>query len=430
MKKLLLLSLTLLCAVSLSAATQTVRIKNAQSNLVQKATTTFSLNKNAQCASFMAQPINSPRLAASKTAAKRVVRHLPGVADLRGSYVEDTPGTNDGIEYATACTSVEIRDTLVVDEETGEEYNVYIEGFCQGIASVIGQYDPEDGTILIPMQYCYYDEEDEQVQLAHIAAFTEVTAEGYNLADYLVLLVSEDENGFYVELDKDSELGWCVICDEGDPNFAGFIIALGEDLVLNPANYHMIYQTYNLNLPKEEQSWERNDCSIFVEDLGDELLVHGFCGSFCNSLTVKGEGELTFRTGQNVHYSSRDGAWLGFYTFDDEGWFLCSDTYECPIVVGESGTIYYGDVNEEDKINWDYLCLGYYDKTDPESGGLWTGIEFAGIQMQPMEYYLEGVGTVLSPVATSKAAFNLQGQRVNTPGKGINLWNGKKYIVK
>ena len=198
MKKLLLLSLTLLCAVSLSAATQTVRIKNAQSNLVQKATTTFSLNKNAQCANFMAQPINSPRLAASKTAAKRVVRHLPGVTDLRGSYVEDTPGSNDGIEYATACTSVEIRDTLVVDEETGEEYNVYIEGFCQGIASVIGQYDPEDGTILIPMQYCYYDEEDEQVQLAHIAAFTEVTEEGYNLADYLVLLVSEDENGFYV----------------------------------------------------------------------------------------------------------------------------------------------------------------------------------------------------------------------------------------
>ena len=58
------------------------------------------------------------------------------------------------------------------------------------------------------MQYCYYDEEDPQVQLAHIAAFTEVTPEGYNLSDYLVLLVSEDENGFYVELDKDSEIGW------------------------------------------------------------------------------------------------------------------------------------------------------------------------------------------------------------------------------
>ena len=145
---------------------------------------------------------------------------------------------------------------------------------------------------------------------------------------------------------------------------------------------------------------------------------------------MKGEGELTFRTGQNIYYSSADGAWLGFYTFDDEGWFLCSDTYECPIVVGESGTIYYGDVNEEGQIDWDYICLGYYDKTDPESGGLWTGIEFTGIQMQPMEYYLEGVGTVLSPVATSKAAFNLQGQRVNTLGKGINLWNGKKYIVK
>ena len=419
MKRILIFTLVLFCSLFTYAFNDVNRFKvNTNKTAVEK----VDFTKMLSCKPFIAQKSLTVAVTPNK-----VVRHLPSVGELDGSYVEDTPGTNDGIEYATSCTSVEIRDTLVVDEETGEEYNVYIEGFCQGIASVIGQYDPEDGTILIPMQYCYYDEEDPQVQLAHIAAFTEVTPEGYNLSDYLVLLVSEDENGFYVELDKDSEIGWCVICDEGDPNFAGFIIALGEDLVLNPANYHMIYQTYNLNLPESEQGWELNECNAFVEDLGDELRVHGFCRSFCNSLTVKGDGELVFRTGQNIYYSSADGAWLGFYTFDNEGWFLCSDTYECPIVVGESGTIYYGDVNEDGKIKWDYLCLGYYDKTEPDPDGLWTGIEFAGLEMMPMDYYLEGVGTVLKETRVNRT-YNLQGQYLRKPDRGINIINGKKIV--
>ena len=419
MKRILIFTLVLFCSLFTYAFNDVNRFKvNTNKTTVEK----VDFTKMLSCRPFMAQ--KSLTVAATSN---KVVRHLPSVGELDGSYVEDTPGTNDGIEYATSCTSVEICDTLVVDEETGTEYNVYIEGFCQGIASVIGQYDPEDGTILIPMQYCYYDEEDPQVQLAHIAAFTEVTPEGYNLSDYLVLLVSEDENGFYVELDKDSEIGWCVICDEGDPNFAGFIIALGEDLVLNPANYHMIYQTYNLNLPESEQGWELNECNTFVEDLGDELRVHGFCGSFCNSLTVKGEGELKFRTGQNVYYNSRESAWLGFYTFDNEGWFLCSDTYECPIVVGESGTIYYGDVNEDGNIKWDYLCLGYYDKTEPDPDGLWTGIEFAGLKLMPMEYYMEGVGTVIKERPNNRT-YNLQGQYIRKPDRGINIINGKKIV--
>ncbi len=428
MKKLLLLSLTLLCAVSLSAATRTVRFMNAQTSLVQKATTTFSMNKNAKCASFTAQPINSPRLAANKTAAKHVVRHLPSLKDLVGAYVEDTPGTTDGIEYSTSCSSVDIVDTLVVNEETGDQYNVAIHGLCQGIADVLGQYDPEDGTIIIPSQYCYYNEEDPQVTLAYIVGVTEITEQGYNTSDLLVLHVEEDENGFYITLDTDYEIGWGIVCEEGQ--YANYIVGVGDDLVLNPANYHMVYQTYNLNLPQVEQDWERHDCNAFVEDFGEELIVHGFCGEFVTSLTVTPDNSLTFRTGQNVYYSSGDGQWLGFYTFGDDGYMLCSDTHECPIIVGESGTIYYGDTDEEGKIDWDYLAIGYYDKEDPEPQGLWTGVEFAGIQLMPMDYYLEGVGTVLSPVASSKAAFNLQGQRVNTLGKGINLWNGKKYIVK
>lgn len=204
MKKLLLITLTLLCAVTLSAATQVSRFKvNVKSTLLQKA----NINKTQKCAAFAAQGIKSPRLSANKAAAKRVVRHLPTLENLAGAYVEDTPGSNDGIDYATYCSSVDLVDTLAVDEESGEQYNVAIHGLCQGIADVLGQYDPEDGTLTIPAQYCYYNEEDLQVTLAYIVGIAEITEQGYNTSDVLVLRVEEDENGFYITLDPDYEIG-------------------------------------------------------------------------------------------------------------------------------------------------------------------------------------------------------------------------------
>ncbi|MCQ2293081.1 MAG: hypothetical protein MJZ54_03505 [Bacteroidaceae bacterium] len=425
MKKLLLITLTLLCAVTLSAATQVSRFKvNVKSTLLQKA----NINKTQKCAAFAAQGIKSPRLSANKAAAKRVVHHLPTLENLAGAYVEDTPGSNDGIDYATYCSSVDLVDTLAVDEESGEQYNVAIHGLCQGIADVLGQYDPEDGTLTIPAQYCYYNEEDLQVTLAYIVGIAEITEQGYNTSDVLVLRVEEDENGFYITLDPDYEIGWGIVCEEGQ--YANYIVGVGDDLVLNPANYATEFSTIDITLPDSEKAWEDNEAYVFLEDLGDELIVHGFCGGYNNSLTVKGEGELAFRTGQKVVYSEGDGAWIGFYTFDEDGWFLCSDEHECPIVIGGSGTIYYGSVNEDNTINWDYLCMGYYDHEAEEPQGLWTGIEYAAVKLIPWEVYMEGVNTVLAPNANSNSRFNLQGQRVNTLNKGVNLWNGKKYLVK
>lgn len=432
MKRTLLLIFSLVCVLT-AGATEGIRLSTSRTALAGQHAPRAAFTLTKAPAAFgtptMAGAVaasESPRLSA--TAAHRAPRHAPAMEGLFGAYVEDTPGTTDGIEPSLVCAQTELSLYEYTDPDTQEHITmVRLNGLCQGVADVCGEYDPEDGTLFIPSQICFEDPENMRVPKASLFGVESIDAQGHCvLGDGLLLRVEEDANGLYLTLDE-SMAGWALYAEEGE--FKGSVVGYGEALILNPATHFLSYESYDIGLPLDARHWEVCEQRSFVEDLGDEVFIHGWLGSYAIRLKVKDDGTIVLPNGQNAYYSITDRTWWSCYTFGSDR-RLCTDpTVEIPVCQTGSGTYVFGAPVEGDptKMTTDILCWGYISPYDDL--GYWTGVEFAYISLVPNEVWLEGVAAPQTGPVAATPAYDLNGRTLTAQNaSGLFIQGGRKLI--
>lgn len=431
MKKLLLVFLSL--AVVLGVQAQDKKFRSLEGQLP----TVVSYNKAQKPLAqrvnkaFQGMPVSPEMLQAGRMGQSRMyvkglsaktMKKLPAQAsDLYNTYVEDFTAETDVTNYMVSH-GVEVSEAIYEDVPY-----IYFEGLCGGDAYVAGEYDPEDGTIVISRQICY---EDPDYGKLGISGVTEISDESMSLGD-LVLQVQEDELGTFITLGE-GMAGWVIQLTQDIPEqgiTAGEIWNFSTDLVLNVANY---YETKYV-VVSEDADWEEDEAlPVFVEEIGDETLTnvafHGFTGNGTVYADVDANGTATLPTGQMLAYHPTYGD-ICLYAWAREGNSikLDYDIESIPVIMLRDGRILLAKETEVDeeagtfKPDWAYFTLGLYGK------GYFYPI-MCDCLFVPREMYEEGVGTVLATPATAGKSYTIDGKLATDAVKGIKLSKGSKTL--
>lgn len=440
MKKLLFIAFAVLTVTASAAVRAEKHLQPLQvSNLNLKDMKPMSLSNKKQIASqFDLRTIQGTRLNKMYTGQQKTNPYkVVALDDIFGTYVEDVTQAGDGTTDYTMSGDCELRKYSYQGVDYVELFNV-----CMGTADMLGEYDVEDGSILVQAgSLCAffneetnsldfegesYGEEGSPLAGCYIVAFGQDEK-----ATDLILKVEEDENGKYLVMDE-SLIGWMVIIAEG--TYKDMYIERGDDMLLNAANYGLVYQEYDLTVDESERGWKEVRQPMFLEMIGEsgalsEILLHNFIWNASSTISVDAEqNSLYYRNGQDLVYSDVNGGWMGFYTFDETGYMLNDKEYRMPVGALTDGRFLFAQLTEEGdqiKTDWDYLCFGL-------AGKGWTGVEFAGIILEPFEMFeAEGVNTVIAPTATTASAtFNLAGQYTAAAQRGIVVRGGQKLLQK
>ncbi len=435
MKRTLLIIFSLVCVLTAGATPENNfraqrtelagrHVKRAPFTLTASNVSSAMTQADISCGVTVAE---SPRLNAGSL---RAPKRLPAQNGLYGSYMEDTPGSTDGLEPTIVCMPAEVSPYEYTDEETGEHIVlVNLNGICQGVANVSGEYDPEEGTIFIPAQVCFDDPSNVRVPKASLFGIESIDAQGHLvLKAGITLRVQEDANGLYITMDEDEQVGWALYAEEGE--WKGSVVGYAEYLTLNPTTHHLTYAYLDIGLPVTERLWYEGGQSSFVEDLGDEVLIHGWLGEYAIRLTVKDNGDIVLRNGQKAYYGISDHMWWSCYTFGSDRKLTIDPAVESPVIKNTAGTYIFGSNNAETGgINWDIFCWGY---VGDDGQGRWTGVEFANVGLVPNAVWedLNGIeeATSISPKGKSAVAYDLTGRRVSSAMRGLYIQAGKKIL--
>lgn len=435
MKRTLLLIFSLVCVLTIGATPDNYR-RAQRTELaglhVKRAPFTLTASKATSAVPKVAATVGvavaeCPRLNATSL---RAPKHAPGMKDLYGSYIEDTPGATDGLEPTIVCMPTEVGPYEYTDEETGEKIVlVNFSGLCQGVANVSGEYDPEEGTIFIPAQICFDDPSNVRVPKASLFGIESIDARGQLvLKAGITLRVQEDANGLYITMDEDEQVGWALYAEEGE--WKGSVVGYAEYLTLNPTTHHLTYAYLDIGMPAAERLWYEGGQGSFVEDLGNEVFIHGWLGEYAIRLTVKDNGDIVLRNGQKAYYGISDRMWWSCYTFGSDRKMTIDPAVESPVIKNTAGTYIFGSNNEATGgINWDIFCWGY---VGDNGQGKWTGVEYANVGLVPNAVWeelsgIEGAPSV-SPRGESSVAYDLQGRRVSAAARGLFIQGGKKVL--
>lgn len=357
------------------------------------------------------------------TAPSKGMHKAPAQTDIYGDWIEDYTDEADGVNQLTCCGGVTLRE--YIDEETQAPY-VELDGLCGGWADVLAEYDPEEGTLTIPQQYCW---DHEEYGLFIISGVTEWLETGGAKLGELVLRVYEDEYGMYIAIDEEVSKGWAVIMTEGE--YAQSAWTMGEDLALNPANYYGAY----LRLDADEKgNWaekpEEATEPLYVEMSAHGIVYHGFMGMSTLQIDLDEEGYATYANAQPmVYYGPQNGFFRMRGFAMEDGKLLPEETeYHYPVLFTETGDMYLADLPEDPDakdLDWEAWVI-------MNSEGYWTGSQFACYIAYTRENAeTNGVNTVLAPTAdTESSLYTVDGKLATGLKSGLMLRGGKKFIVR
>lgn len=418
MKKFLLLSMTACAVLSASA----ISVKSLDTN-ASKASVSLRQNKVMTPKSYAQIATNI----FDKKSSSKVRVKLPSADNIYGMYVCDVTDEGDGTTSFISSSTLNFTEANFVDEETGDVFNVEIDGFF-GYASVYGSFDEATGTLTIPAQYCY--EHPEYGQLAFFA-ITEADPENnsYGVANTFALQLEEDENGFYF-VPAEGYIGYCTAFQEGE--YANSLADIAyNDLTVMPANY--IVQGESIN-HLDGSDWEDvDDYGVCLERIGDDaLFIHGFMGMGTVEAKFDEEGNGTIETYQPLLYAQVErGVWdyIGPIAWDVDGQNIRVNPNREYISCGFY-TFTYNETGEQVDAfalygadGWEYYSLGRKGL----DGGFPPLTVLTLMVDNPNMPFSDGISNIQLVKPATKGTFNLAGQRVRN-AKGIVIEDGKKVV--
>lgn len=407
MKKILLMAVVAISAMTASAQKYTINVETMAPN-THKAT--FMENLNSVVANV------APKANLKKAAGETI------------NYIEVNVDYTDGVyeeELAIPVTNtVEVTLLDKKGEYEGVEYPmIELTGFGSGYCTCTGYLDEEGGHIYIPRQvaYEYKDYGEMYIEAAYVNASNQLAWDGLD-----VILTKNEETGGYICWDGEEAIGhrvgW-IITMTGEYDGSIWTYGIESDLLV-PNGVENGY--YNWGSGYAEESYP-----VFIADGGDEVVVYNFLGMAALGMIIE-DGEVYIPTLQPVAAMPA----AANYPTDAYGEYFRTYAYD---VVGEGISLnddadYSMAALDGNRIDMgDEGYIGVWSKFDEDQRGYRIGI-FAALNWTLNEGLFiaageDGINNV-NVQNTNNRVFNLSGQQVSNAVKGIYIKNGKKYIVK
>ena len=429
---------------------------NAQSKRIAQATKVATPVTFAQNVQKATTDVAMPVAKSKKAKAPR-----KAVANVAGSYILDfLDYYGEFTESSSFTITAESGTTKVIDVETDQEtvdfeYNVRLNDFTYAGGVAYGYYDEAEAEILVPAQTIYTHATYGRVVLSGV---TKVGDSPAHIGFDLLLEVGEDGNlSLYDFADELAEAGFA----EGE-YMSGWYSYLPDYAGGGAWNYGFDIEMFAPNAIQGDNethisngnwtAWESVEYDVYVEDYGDELVVHNFLGLTPISITVEGD-QGTIAT--PVRVMSYDYADDGAEDPDYMQIWQWDETFENIINPGaitgtiselEDGRKILEFYDVEYKEAWDDESgsheAGYYYVKDytkwfmvhstynPGTGAYWWGeARYAYVIWNPAT---DGISNITNEGIANKDAktYNLAGQQVGKDYKGIVIKNGVKTIQK
>lgn len=440
MKKNLLLTAALACAMAASAQMQSM----------QKVSERMQLPENAKMMKADMQKLSAPVM--NK-------RNRVAPADIARTYIMDANNWDGDFTENTTFSIEAENGSIILDQYENSpkfKYNVKLVDFTYEGAVAYGFFDEETSQILIPVQVIsYVDRKDSNGNVfGNILLMGSATPneDGVRFGAEIYLEVNEDGT-----IDFAGEVG-----EEGDTeDITGFLNMLpdylkgesawnyGFDCRIFPINSLMTYRATGASFRDDAgegtSAWGAGTKEIYVEDYGESLVVHNFLGLAPVEIYVNGDGT----------YSMPCGQFVGDYDYSNEDF-----EYGCMRIVGGydiDGQYIGRDPNRESMEGFLYedkegnQFIGFYGLEEREDGFYYTndpfpyfaiatandtnGAAYQATWVIGLDVYLPATevdainGTVARKQQVTKV-YNLMGQEVAPSTKGITIRNGKKFILK
>lgn len=416
--------------------------------------------RSAQYATKVTRPMTTQSmLEKSDVALKKnadAQKNRRAVADVEGTYILNYDNYAGDFTASSSFTiSAESGSTKVTNVETDVDdvdfsYNVRLNDFSLEGAVAYGLYDETEGTILIPAQCIGNESEYGRVILSGVTK--DATGSPKHIGFDIILTMEADGSiSFY---DFAEELAAAGYADEYMSGWYSYLPDYAEGGAWN-FGYDVELYVPNNNMFANEchvgnagwSAWEWKNYPIYVEDYGNELVVHNFLGKIPLSMVVNGEQcEITLPV-KIYDYEHETYGPAQIWIFDETdptgNTLTCSGKIIGKAFQDEDGKGYrFYDVEYRDAwtdaqgeheagnylVNPTYFLLGAINS---EGYGVWG----VGGEYRYVDFYLSAEGTGINNVkAEGKAAvgktYNLMGQEVTASTKGLVIRDGKKFINK
>lgn len=360
--------------------------------------------------------------AAKNLATKQSVRKVGVSAEgLAGSWVNEY--TEDMTEDLDKTYQNATPTEVTVEEEDGVTYVTFADALDSYATELVGVYDAEAGTVTFPAQYCY-----EHATYGKFA-FYGVAEDGETLETEYVMEVSTDDNGNIV---LSSESAWVILMTEGD--YEGYSWVYSANLVMYKANY-TFSGSENHVTDGAWTGWNDTENVVYIEEIEDELFVHGIFGSTISMTFNESTGYYDIANGQDITYGWTGSEYIPFYLYNCDtstGYVspainddLTPADYNLPAYISSGGYLVFGETDGE-TVSWDNFAVALMTSTD--GYGYWRNL-WAGLVCEPMDDPA-GIESVNTNSVKNNATYNIAGQQVANNFKGIVVKNGKKFLNK
>lgn len=360
----------------------------------------------------------------------------PAQSDIYGKYIDDS--YSDFHE----CFESTISDSIWTDSESGQSYELLKLNLGNGyINDVIGEYDAESGTIIIPAgQDCY-----------EYSGYGKMCVLGWNYAEeegYIDFDVDEETktyNPIEFTVNDDGSIaltscdGLCVYMYEytdADGNVGGIWTLFYGDNLFKP-NASQKYRRYMKSL-YGDTSWTSVTNGAYVENYGSSISVYNFLGLGYLEFTANEDGTYNAEVGQPIYtlysnsFSDEDYATYGHYftvhagQVKSDGYIYYHADEDVDVITGiaDSDSLY---ITTGDGYGYLSLC------SNADADG---AVYALGLACDYVLYFDGGTAGIneISAADTKKKdarAYNVMGQQVNyATAKGLVIRDGKKYLKK
>lgn len=433
---------------------------NAQARKIEKAECIKSMSSQLKANQKFATKVQdfTPVKVAKKNGLRRIA-----TADILGTYIFEYADFDRTFTESTTFTVESETGTITLDQYDGNpefEYNVKISGLTDSRAVAYGSYDEESNQLLIPVQTLFTYKASDGTDYGRIVFSALVLdKDGEPLSYGYPLLLNIYEDGI-VEVDAgdfsdDPEMpAGCYLGgyynympDYLNPNTGGpYAWSYGADAELFIPN--AVISDNEVHIESGAWgNWAWTEHPAYVEDYGEELVVHNFFGLCPISISVTGdkgsiatpvrvmesdyadEGEepnyiQIWQWDENLKNIVNPGAITGtIYAGNGAKQIRFYDTEYKEAWTDESGEHEAGNYYIIDYTKWFMV-----HSTWGENGAYWWGeARYVDITWLTGE---TGINAISTTSQKSGKTYNVLGQQVSAGAKGLLIRDGKKFVVK
>lgn len=414
---------------------------NAQFARVAQDATKMDIPTGVKMVKVETAKANIP-VVAKKASARRATTiagtYILNAGNWYGDFTECTEFT---IEEATGTTKVcEFTDGGELSFDRDFEYNVKLTDFTYTNSVAYGKYYAEDGILQVPMQAIAANN-----TYGRIVMSGSVRSDngGVNYGSDIVLV--ENEDGAF-DFDEDYAAGWFSFLPEyaAQPNATW--------------NYGFDCETYAPNGVQEGTevhiqngswgNWTKTTHSVYVEDLGSEVVVHNFFGLCPISISIDGNKATIACPVRVQEYDyAEDGAeepdYIQIWQHDENLEGILNPGAITGTVSEKDGVksiefydVVYKDAwtDEQGEHEAGYYYVNDYTKwfmvhsTWGDNGAYWWG-EARYVSVSWLTN-ASGINEAKANAQSTSKTYNLMGQQVNGDAKGLIIRDGKKLMNK